>query len=826
MGFKKLIVCAVLWLFCAYRLEAQSTGELRGKVISAKVKEPLTGATIRLVSDPAIGTVSDADGNYSIRLAEGSHRMICAYIGLAADTFNVVISAGGATQKDIHLVLSAELLKTVVVSSGKFAQKLEEMTVSMEILKPELINNKNTTSIETALEQVPGLTIIDNDPQIRGGSGFTFGVGSRVAVVVDGIPLLSGDAGRPEWSYIPVENISQVEIIKGASSVLYGSSAINGVINIRMAYPHDTPKTIINYSGGGYSRPEKPATDWYGSSLPAMMNLNFLHSRVIKKNLDVVIGGNFNLDQGFIGPAPSMPYIPWDLRVALKLKDSIQTFTRDDLLKMRGRLNFSVRYRSKKISGLNYGINGNGMLNKTNMVFAWLNDSDGITRGYPGAMFLEQQKMFNMDPFVKYNAGNGVSHSLTTRVFYTDNQISNIVDTNTIPNHVVQDQSNSGALYYGEYQLQRKFEKYDFNFTSGVVGSIAKSHALLYASSGSSDNKTSNAAGYIQLDKKVKEVINLSGGVRYEYFKTNNLQSVADPIFRAGASLQVMKGTWVRASYGEGFRYPTITERYISTKAGLFAIFPNTTLQPETSKNFELGIKQGFKFGGLMGYIDVAGFNQQYHNTIEYLFGSWDTSVALFGFKFVNTGDSRVSGADISMVISTPETNKRFGVTALLGYTYVLPVSLTPDYVYARTTPFLGFNDTLKTFKNSSLDTNSNILKYRFRHMAKADVEVRIYNFAVGVSYRYYSKMENIDKAFTDIESLTAAMPYLPQIKATAYWQAHHDFHIFDARLSCHLTKHHKISVIGNNLFNVTYFLRPMKIESPRTLSVQYVYTF
>ena len=51
----------------------------------------------------------------------------------------------------------------------------------------------------------------------------------------------------------------------------------------------------------------------------------------------------------------------------------------------------------------------------------------------------------------------------------------------------------------------------------------------------------------------------------------------------------------------------------------MFGIFPNPTLQPETSKNFEVGLKQGFKIGDCMGYLDVAGFQQNYHNTIEYL---------------------------------------------------------------------------------------------------------------------------------------------------------------------------------------------------------------
>ena len=798
---------------------SQLTGVLKGKVISTTNNEPLSSATVRLVNNAAKGAVTDPDGIYSLVLDTGYHKLLCEYIGLLPDTFVVHISTDVITEKNIGLEPSPELLNTVVVSSGKFNQKLDELTVSMEVLKPYLINNKNTTSIETALEQVPGLTIIDNDPQIRGGSGFTFGVGSRVAIVEDGIPLLSGDAGRPEWSYIPVENIAQIEIIKGSSSVLYGSSAINGVINIRTAYPTSTPKTVISYSVGGYSLPAQPAQNWYNNSLPGFMNLNFLHSEIIHKNIDFVIGGNFNLDQGYIGPAPKMGYLPPDLLKALHIDpNDTAVFSNKDMLKERARLNFSLRYRSKKMTGLSYGINGNGMYNKTNMVLAWLSDSIGLYRGYPGAVFLEQQTFFNIDPFIKYDAGNGVTHSLITRVFHTDDQMTN-------------NQSTNGTLYYGEYQLQKKYSDLDLTFTGGVVGSLSTSHAQLYDSSGTPNNKVTNIAGYMQLDKKVWDILNISGGVRYEYFQTNQLQSVAQPIYRAGANLKVLKGTWIRTSLGDGFRYPTITERYISTQAGLFGVFPNPGLQPETSKNFEVGLKQGFKIGDYMGYLDVAGFQQNYHNTIEYLFGVWDPTVSVVGFKFVNTGDSRVSGADISMACSTPESNKKFGITALIGYTYVDPVSLTPNLVYAVTKNLQpGAPGDSVTYKNSSLNSSGNILKYRFKNMVKLDVEARIYKFSVGISYRYYSKMQNIDTAFQTIESLTKTInnvyPKFQTIDIVNYWETHKSFSVFDVRASYKLTEKHKISVVCNNLFNVAYFLRPLKIEPPRTVAIQYVYSF
>lgn len=794
--------------FSVSTIYSQSTGTLKGRVSDGPNKELLPGASIQLLSDLTKGTTTDIDGNYSIVLDTGFRQLVCGFIGYVADTFIVHISAGQTTEKNIRLLSAATFLETIVVSSGKFDQRLEELTVSMEVIKPNLINNKNTTSIETALEQVPGLTIIDNDPQIRGGSGFTFGVGSKVAIVVDGIPLLSGDAGRPEWNYIPVENIEQVEIIKGASSVLYGSSALSGVINVRSAYPRAKPKTSVNYSVGMYTKGEYPAENWYNQSSPVFTNLNFLHSRIVKNNLDFVIGGNFNIDQGYIGPPPPQLPIP---SYAKNDIDTIQTFTNSDMQKVRGRINVNLRYRSKKIQGLNFGLNSNCMLNKTNMVFAWLDDSTGIYRGYPGAVFLEDQTMFNIDPFIKYNRGNGISHSLISRVFHTDNVITN-------------NQSNTGTLYFGEYQLQRIFKNIDFTFTGGVVGSLSQSKAQLYQSSGSPNNKIVNASGYLQIDKKMWGILNISGGFRYEYFKMNDLESVLAPIYRAGASLQVLKATYVRTSYGQGFRYPTITERYISTQAGLFGVYPNPDLKPETSNNFEVAVKQGFKIGGLKGYLDVAGFYQKYRNTIEYLFGQWDSSAFKVGFKFLNTGHSRVRGIDMSLVITSDES-KKSGVTVLAGYTYVEPVSLTPDSIYAKDKAFGGAGQNL-SYKSSSMDTTGNIMKYRFKDMVKADVEFRIYKFNLGISYRYYSKMQNIDKAFEYIEELTGALDFIHDIKALDYWKAHPDFYVWDARISCQITQRQRVSIVCNNLLNANYSLRPMKIESPRTTLVQYVLTF
>lgn len=778
------------------------SGIVKGTVTDAESKEPLIGANIVLLKDKTFGHSTDIDGKYSLELTVGEHTLIASYTGYVADTFTVIIKENEITAHDVQLAEDSRTLDVVVVAAGKFEQNIEDLTVSMEVIKPKLVENKNTTSIETALEQTPGLTILDQEPQIRGGSGFTFGVGSRVAIVVDGMPMLSGDAGRPEWGFIPVENLEQIEIIKGASSVLYGSSALSGVINIRTAYPKLEPETKINFTSGIYSEPQYAGAKWW-NDLPFYSGINFFHSRIIKKNLDLVVGANLFHDHGYIGP----PKIT-DPNVV----DTITNFSNKDVDKQRARLNFNLRYRSEKMKGLSFGLNGNGMVTKTNFALAWLDDSLGIYRAYPGAISLQDQVIFNFDPFVEYYSSTGVKHNLRTRIFRNDNTITN-------------NQSNESTLYYGEYQLQRTFSFIPgLNFTGGTVGTLAKSNAQLYAGSGSPNNKVVNIAGYSQLDKKFWDILNISLGLRFEYFKMNDQESIIKPIFRAGLNLKVMRATWLRYSYGQGFRFPTITERFILTNTGTFGVFPNPDLQPETSTSTEIGIKQAIKIKNFMAYFDLAGFHQEYENTIEYLFGLWDPTVAPVGFKFLNTGNTRVRGVDVSLMAKA-EVKKDFELSFLGGYTYVVPVSLTPDSVYTYDNAPGGARP--MSYINTSMDTTDYILKYRFQHTGKGDIDIRYKKISVGYSGRYYSSMRNIDKAFEELEVLTQFAVDFADIHITEYWKKNNKGNfIQDARISYHVNDKIKISVVVNNIANKQYMLRPMKIESPRTVAVQYVHKF
>ena len=239
--------------FIIFSFQAQDKGVFKGTLKDASNKELLIGANVFMLGNTQIGASADFDGHFAITVPEGKHRFVVSFVGMVNDTIEVIIYADQITEQIIFLKSVDEVLDEIVVKAGKFDHKVEELTISMEIIQPDLIENKNTRSVESILDQTPGLNILDGEPQIRGGSGFTFGVGSKVAVLVDDMPMLSGDAGRPEWGFVPIENIEQIEVIKGAASVLSGASALSGAIHIKTAEPTLDPLTKINLYSGFYS---------------------------------------------------------------------------------------------------------------------------------------------------------------------------------------------------------------------------------------------------------------------------------------------------------------------------------------------------------------------------------------------------------------------------------------------------------------------------------------------------------------------------------------------------------------------------------------------
>lgn len=779
---------------------SQQSGWLAGRIIDRETGDPLVGANIYLKKDMSIGTVSDFNGYFQLRSELGKHLFMFSYTGMKSVEKEFEIVNDSIVNVTIAMAAFSTQFKEIVVRAGKFDKSIEEQTVSIQVMSPRIIEARNTTSVETILNLTPGLTILDEEPQIRGGSGFTFGVGSKVAVFVDDMPITSGDAGKPNWSLIPIENIKQIEVVKGASSVLSGSAALSGAIYIRTVYPGIKPVTKVNVYGGFYDIPSLPAEKWW-TGVNYLGGASFLHSRRIHDgNTDLVLGGFAMTDRSYLGaPVPG------------PLVSDTSNISDADMVNKKARFNFNLRRRSKKIKGLDFGINGNIMYSKTSTALVWLDDTANFYRAYPGAVLLANNLTWYLDPFINFYSGMGIRHQFINRIYKSDNEANN-------------NQSNDVFMMFNQYQFSKNFINIGgLDFIGGISSNYTHSNANMYDASGSPKNYIWNSSIFMEIEKKFGNALNISAGVRVEHFRLNDSIRDTKPIFRVGASLKLGQETYLRTSLGQGYRFPTITERFIRTSIGSIGVFNNPDLQPETSWNAEIGLKQGIKLSKFYGYFDVAFFYQEYHNTVEYLFGFWDSTYtfAIAGFKFVNTGRSKITGIDISLN-GQAKISKDFEFYALMGYTYVMPVTLDPDLVFAKDYNPGGNNEF--SYNSTSVDPSRGILKYRFLHTVKMDLEFVYKRASVGFSIKYFSKIENLDQAIFDFEDATVATGgTLQPILYRNYFENRNNGNlIFDARLSYKVGQYHKISIIVDNLFNRMYSLRPLKAEPMRKFTIQY----
>ncbi len=434
------------------------------------------------------------------------------------------------------------------------------------------------------------------------------------------------------------------------------------------------------------------------------------------------------------------------------------------------------------------------MIAHSSLFFLWKNDTSGAYIPAPNTLSESNTYRTSVDPFLTYTTRGGSSHKLRTRWFNTTNK------NNT-------DQNSIGNLYYTEYQYQKRFKE-TFTLTAGLVNIVSVVNSELYG-----DHNGYQRAGYLQGDLKWKR-FTASAGARVEQNKVDEFKDSLTPVFRAGVNYHAFKETYFRVSAGQGYRFPSIAEKYIETYIGSVKIYPNEDLQPENGNSFEAGIRQGFRFGNCLGYFDFAVFQNDYFDMIEFVFAQWGPNPFTDnGFKSINVGDTKIKGFEISMMGQFKIKNE---VTILIqgGYTYLDPRQITYDSLYVKK---LGPDIVMGS-------DSTDFLKYRYRHMIRGDLEFNYRKISLGVSMRYTSFMENIDWIFTSVFLNDVSPPGLGIDDYRKYH--HHGDMIFDIRTGYTLSKNVQLSFIVKNVFNHIYMQRPADMQAPRTFNLQGSFRF
>src|SRR5690606_10816798 len=99
------------------------------------------------------------------------------------------------------------------------------------------------------------------------------------------------------------------------------------------------------------------------------------------------------------------------------------------------------------------------------------------------------------------------------------------------------------------------------------------------------------------------------------------------PVIRGGVNYRFFRASWLRASFGQGFRTPSVAERYANAAAGSITIVPNPNLGSESGWSSEVALRQAWQWGKFSGMVDLSGFWTQFDNMIEFQLAS-----TAFGF--------------------------------------------------------------------------------------------------------------------------------------------------------------------------------------------------
>jgi outer membrane receptor for ferrienterochelin and colicins len=221
---------------------AAGFGTIEGEAMDKKTGGPLPMVNI-IVRGTTLGAATSEDGRYFIsRVPAGKYKVIASMMGYTTVTKEVGVSADRTSTVDFELRESAIEMPGVVVTGTRTPRYVRDTPVRTEVITRRRIEDKAAVNFYEAVEGEPGIRVEQQCSYCNFSIIRMQGLESdHVQVMIDGEPTFAGLAGVYGLQQVPSSNIEGIEVVKGAGSALYGSSAIAGVINIISRRPNKEP---------------------------------------------------------------------------------------------------------------------------------------------------------------------------------------------------------------------------------------------------------------------------------------------------------------------------------------------------------------------------------------------------------------------------------------------------------------------------------------------------------------------------------------------------------------------------------------------------------
>lgn len=560
----RLIIIALVQLcLCTSVLYAQEYS-LAGKVSNSETHKPIEYANVYLSS--SVISYTKTDGSYSFEhLKPGIYNLCISCIGYKPYQQKIQIKTSHKIV-NVSLVPSVELLSPIVVTGTGTRYRLDNVPVQTEIISGKSIQEISGRSVEEIISSLS--SSVDFMPSSMGTDIKINGLGEDyVLILLDGKRLTGSVGGIVDLSRINSEDIEQIEIVKGASSTLYGSDAIAGVINIISKRPKGK-YSISNSSRFGANNEWKQLNTFTYNKGNLSSKTSFSRKQndgYQLNNMKINTKWESNHDLPYLVATYDMPVnkkrsytinqsFVYDINANLKLSADASWYEKTLYFPFKGRMH-NYYYNNKSASlAARYKLKNKDFIN-----FSFDYGNYKYYNEYP---YKYSERYITEDGVVKktYYPGERFKNSDQTNLTFQLKGVFHLSKENTI---------SSGLEYLGD-DLEAKYR---------LINNDASAYTLSF---------------YLQDEFKLSKKINFVGGVRVIHH--DQFGVIATP--KIAAMYKIGNFTH-RISYANGFKSPTLKELYYfyeSERMGVYRLYlGNKDLKPQKSNYYTISSEFKYK---------------------------------------------------------------------------------------------------------------------------------------------------------------------------------------------------------------------------------------
>jgi len=705
-------ILLVLILFVNGFLYADNKpGNLSGLVIDDETKEVVVAAIVQLKNSETgsqFKTETELNGKYNFaNLIQGKYFITITRMGY--DDYSTEIMLEPAEQKILNLYIVPARIETekINVTATKTEQTLQKTPSSIFVINSDDIKNKNKITFDQVLEDVQGVTINRTSGinvsalSIRGSSDVAGGgIGNRVLLLLDGRPSLTGDSKGALWALIPVSIIERTEVVKGAFSSLYGSSAIGGVINVITKKPTYKPYTSINLNGGFYQKLSDSLK--YTDKLLSFKGINILHSNTLNK----------------------FSYL---LNLDIKQNDGYAQQTEYNFYSGLGKFTYDLFGNRDLELTLQYTNSESGYPHYWRVEPGKYADPYKTNTFYLGDKINKETQSID----VNYNAIANSKTKYSSRFYYYKLYSKSFYNPN-----------NPVAIEYGQpgQGFESFITSYNFGNISQVDYNISDRHYLIggidlqwnvVRSSPAEilygDQQQYNIGAFVQEQwnifmKNSVPVLSATIGGRFDYnkfigsFEEMKVSPKLSLLYSPQSKSPILDNTSYRFLVGKAFRAPSIAELYFKKELfGGFNFVYNPDLLPEDMISFEVGFRKQFKS---RFNIDFSFFFNMYDNLIQY----------------VNIGPTPLGPFQVQNVAKAQ----------VKGFEFLIDYHSNINLFKEKFDYGIEFDYTYLDARDLSSGRSDDILPYKPKHLFNSNINLAYYGFNFNINGRYVSEVEEV----------------------------------------------------------------------------------